>query len=74
MPTEDGFSLLAQLRADPDPALHRARIVAITAHAHPSDREQCLAAGFDEYLPKPVDMNRMIELVGDLVASRRHEV
>jgi PAS domain S-box-containing protein len=71
MPTEDGFSLLAQLRADRDPALHAAQIVAITAHAHPSDREQCLAAGFDEYLPKPVDMARIIELVADLLAARR---
>jgi PAS domain S-box-containing protein len=71
MPAEDGFSLLARLRADDDPALHTACIVAITAHAHPSDREQCLAAGFDEYLPKPVDMSRMIELVADLLGVRR---
>ncbi len=53
LPGEDGFQLLAKLKGSGD-ALPP--IVALTAHAMSGDKERALAAGFDGYLTKPIDV------------------
>lgn len=40
------------------------RLVAITGWGQPSDKENALAAGFDVHMTKPVDISRLVELVG----------
>ena len=52
MPVMDGFSVLQQLRQDPRSAT--LPIAAITAYAMRGDRERALAAGFDDYITKPI--------------------
>lgn len=54
MPDEDGYAFLRAIRALPPPA-SSTPIVALTAFGHPDDRRHALAAGFDEYLKKPID-------------------
>jgi len=58
MPIMDGFTTTRRLRSrfagDP-----RIPIVAITATATTEDQERCLAAGMDDYLPKPIIMDRL---------------
>ena len=58
MPGMDGFTTTRRLRnrfaGDP-----RIPIVAITATATTEDQERCLAAGMDDYLPKPIMMDRL---------------
>ncbi len=68
MPGEDGFYLLSRLRADS--TLGHLPVVAITAHTRDEDRVRCLAAGFDAFLAKPVDINEVIDTVARLAASR----
>jgi CheY-like chemotaxis protein len=53
LPGEDGFALLARMRAS---GLRLPPVIALTAHAMAGDRERALAAGFDAYLTKPIDI------------------
>jgi CheY-like chemotaxis protein len=53
LPDIDGYQVLAELRADRDLAVPP--VVAVTAYALLGDRDAVLAAGFDGYLPKPID-------------------
>lgn len=62
MPVMDGYEAARQIRAE---GLQRkqAVIIALTAYAMKEDKERCLAAGMDEYLSKPVNLNKVIELL-----------
>jgi signal transduction histidine kinase len=54
MPEEDGYAFLRAIRAMPSPH-GETPILALTAFGRPEDRHQALAAGFHEYLKKPID-------------------
>jgi signal transduction histidine kinase len=62
MPVVDGFQATGQIRAANGRSA-RLPIIAMTAHAMQGDRERCLAAGMDDYITKPIDMRRLIQLV-----------
>ena len=50
------------------------QVVALTAHAMQGDRERCLAAGFDNYLAKPIrqaELQAALEAIHRLAHSRR---
>ncbi|MBT0960448.1 hybrid sensor histidine kinase/response regulator [Denitromonas iodatirespirans] len=53
MPRLDGYQATAGIRAQHDPL--SLPIIAMTAHGRDEDREQCLAAGMNDHLSKPVD-------------------
>jgi CheY-like chemotaxis protein len=55
MPTMGGFEATDHIRQQNVTRGMHTPIIAVTAHTLPSDREQCLAAGMDDYLPKPVN-------------------
>ncbi len=52
LPEMDGTEVLRRLRQDP--TLRHLPVIALTAHAMAGDREAFLAAGFDEYITKPI--------------------
>jgi CheY-like chemotaxis protein len=58
MPEMDGFQVLREIRRDP--TLKNLRVVALTAFAMQGDRERALAAGFDDYITKPVTGAKLI--------------
>jgi signal transduction histidine kinase/DNA-binding response OmpR family regulator len=60
MPEMDGLEASRRICARWKPG-ERPRIVAMTANAMQSDRDLCLAAGMDDYLTKPIRVERLIE-------------
>jgi signal transduction histidine kinase/DNA-binding response OmpR family regulator len=60
MPEMDGFAATAAIRARERPHERRLPIVAMTANAMPGDRERCLAAGMDDYVGKPVQLEDLL--------------
>ena len=61
LPDADGTELARRLKADPRTA--EIPIVAVTAFAMKGDREWFLAAGFDGYIEKPIDVGEFAKLV-----------
>lgn len=57
LPGMDGVSALRELRGSPQSSA--TPVVAVTAFAMKEDRERCLAAGFDAYLEKPVNVREL---------------
>lgn len=62
LPEMDGTEILRRIREDSD--LHDLPVVALTAHAMVGDREKYLAAGFNDYVAKPIlDMNVLFSTI-----------
>jgi two-component system, cell cycle response regulator DivK len=69
LPGIDGVEALQQLRADP--ATAGIPVIAVTAFAMKADRERFLAAGFDEYVEKPLDIREFPRQVAAALAGAR---
>jgi two-component system sensor histidine kinase/response regulator len=63
MPEMDGFEASVAIRTRERVTGGHVRIVAMTARAMHGDREQCLAAGMDAYLSKPIDRDLLMAVV-----------
>ena len=61
MPVMDGLTATRQIRADA--AWARLPIVMLTAKAMPDDQERCLEAGANDYMAKPIDVDKLLSLV-----------
>ncbi|MBX3587469.1 MAG: response regulator [Ramlibacter sp.] len=67
LPGIDGFEVLRRLR-DHD-ATRRLPVLAVTAYAMVGDRERVLAAGFNGYLPKPIDPQEFVQRVATMLGQ-----
>lgn len=61
MPDIDGYEAIAIIRKDE--AIANKIIIAVTAQAMVGDKEKCLAAGADNYISKPVDIDALNSLL-----------
>jgi PAS domain S-box-containing protein len=71
MPEMDGLQATRQIRALEKTTQTHLPIIALTASAMSGDRERCLAAGMDGYIPKPIDAQELLTLVETLGAQVR---
>ena len=67
LPSLDGWTVAQRLKEDA--ATKGIPIIALTAHAMSGDREKALAAGCDDYHPKPVDFSRLLDQMAALKPS-----
>lgn len=67
LPEMDGWSVMKVLREDP--ATRDVPVVAVSAHAMPSDLARGRAAGFADYLTKPLDLARTLEVLDRFSAT-----
>ena len=61
MPVMGGFAVIRELRKTPE--LSKLKVMAVTSFAMKGDREKALEAGFDEYVTKPIDTRKFVEIV-----------
>ena len=54
MPELDGFGVIEAIRERERTTGRRLHVIAVTARSRPEDRERCLAAGMDDFVPKPI--------------------
>jgi PAS domain S-box-containing protein len=74
IPGMSGIELTHRIRALQAQYGWRCPIVALTAHAMPTDRARCMDAGMDDYLTKPVDQERLQSLLRLVVNARLQPV
>ncbi|MGH4139774.1 response regulator [Clostridium sp.] len=61
MPDMDGYTAIRTIRKQKD--FYKTPIIAITAKAMKDDKQKCIDAGADEYLTKPIDMDKLVSLL-----------
>jgi CheY-like chemotaxis protein len=61
LPVVDGWEATGRIKGDE--GLRSIPIIAVTAHASQGDEERARAAGCDDYLPKPIDEDLLLEKI-----------
>ncbi len=72
MPEMDGYEATRHIR-DPQSCVrdHAVPIIAMTANAMPEDRQQCLAAGMNDYLAKPISLGMLSAMLDKWLLGRQ---
>lgn len=71
MPEMNGYDLLSQIRALTPERKEPLPAIAVTAYAREEDRQQALAAGFQGYIPKPIDLGKLMEIIFQLAKNQK---
>jgi CheY-like chemotaxis protein len=61
MPVMDGLTAMREIRGNQD--WKRLPIIALTAKAMPDDQQRCIDAGANDYMAKPLDVEKLLSLV-----------
>ena len=65
MPVMDGFTATQALKSDP--VTKGIKIIALTSFAMKGDKEKVMDAGFDDYIPKPIDTRNLPRMIQGLL-------
>jgi len=69
MPRLDGLEATRAIRAMERERGGHTPIVALSAHSFKEDKERCLAAGMDAYIAKPIDIDKFLQLIGEIITQ-----
>jgi len=64
MPDMDGYQAIQAIRSSD--VYGHIPVIAVTAQAMQGDREKCIQAGAREYIPKPIDLDKLIKVMEEL--------
>lgn len=67
MPIMDGYEATRQIRKSENPEIAKIPIIAITANAFEEDRQKALEAGMNEHVSKPIDLERLLEVLKNVL-------
>ena len=67
MPVMDGREATRKIKADP--ATQSIPVIVLTAHGMAGDEKKALEAGCDDYDTKPVNFNRLLDKIGNLLGN-----
>ena len=67
LPVIDGWEATRKIKTDP--ATQSIPVIALTAHAMAGDEKRALEAGCDDYDTKPVNFNRLLDKIGNLLGN-----
>ncbi len=73
LPVMDGFELARHLQSADAGNQVRTRLVAVTGYGQEHDRQRSAAAGFDDHLVKPVDIDQVNQLIQRMAEPRRND-
>ena len=73
MPVMDGWTAAKAIRALPDPALSRIPIVALSANTFDEDRKQSAESGMNAHLAKPLDIDRLLEVISGITGGMKRK-
>lgn len=69
MPEMDGYMLMQQIRALPPDQGGKVPAIALTAYAGEVDKNQAIAAGFQQHIPKPIEPDQLVQAVAKLAGK-----
>ncbi len=67
LPVVDGWEATRQIKSNPN--VRHIPVVGLTAHAMVGDRDKAMNAGCDDYATKPVEFEKLVELINRLIAA-----
>jgi CheY-like chemotaxis protein len=70
MPQLDGFEATRAIREKERKLGGHTSIIAMTAHAGKEDEEQCLAAGMDAFISKPIDFAKALRMIREIIKQK----
>lgn len=73
MPVMDGFEATKRIRERERETKDHIPIIAMTAYDSEEDKRECLLAGMDQYISKPIDVNTLRSVVEESIASQRSQ-
>lgn len=69
MPEMDGYEASRNLRSDKDPRVRNIHIIALTANALADDKENCLKAGMNDFISKPIEPGELEDKIASALQT-----